>query len=848
MIVRFARSRGNCIKGLSLPSKIDRPYLIDIHPSLSPFSTSSASRDVTNSKSQTPQFKNKNNNFPKRQNSSENQQRQKFQDQNWQSNSYRRPNTNLTNQFTPRPIQFRPGGYKSSDNYQQRPERKHNWVNRPQNQQGPYNQRNRPNGFGKTQPSNQSQKRERAPLTAASEQSTVSLMGPDAEAVIDEKPSRMVNRHRVKKDELRQAEATTPKAKDEKRPVPRKAFKERITRIRQSGSLDTLEEEAWALEEEDDLELSKRRKAKKPKLIREVLLPEAISISNLAQVLSVPNDRLIRRAKPLLGLTDISSDYVLTAELASLLASEVTPKIKTIIPSTEENIESAFLKVREPPTPDIYSNWPLRAPVVTIMGHVDHGKTTLLDALRSSSIAAGEAGGITQHIGAFEVSLPSNQKITFLDTPGHAAFENIRSRGAQVTDIVVLVVAADDGLKPQTIEAIKHAHNAEVPMIVAINKIDKVGSDIDKVKQDLMQYGVIAEDFGGDTQVVEISALKKTGLDKLEEAIVTLSEVLDIRGDAEGPIDGVVLESQVQKGKGNVATVLVKHGTVSPGDILVAGSTWCKVKSMYNDHGQLVKKVSPSMPVEVLGWKDLPGAGEKVRQVESENGAKQYITALSRSLQRTKELQNIDNINQKRISEKIEFTKEKKLHGGNTSFVVARKAIAEANLQADQNAKVVPCIVKGDVSGSVEAVTTALTNIPSSQIRLNIISSSPGAVSESDIDLATTTNGIIIAFNSKPPSKIQSLANHRSVKIFHHNIIYHLLSNVKEYLSSLLPPEYKEVTLGEAVVAMVFKINVKSKPGDKGKGKDSGGQNEEFVAGCKVLEGKIPRLMEMLGF
>ncbi|KAF0445447.1 initiation factor 2 [Gigaspora margarita] len=345
------------------------------------------------------------------------------------------------------------------------------------------------------------------------------------------------------------------------------------------------------------------------KIQRDVFIPEAITVSNLAKIICVrlaPFERKLRS----LGIEYTTHDHLLNSEEASLIAMEydLNPIVDSI----------AAIDLFPKAMPKDMSIYPLRPPIVTIMGHVDHGKTTLLDALRKTSVAAGEVGGITQHIGAFSVSLPSQKTITFLDTPGHAAFSAMRARGAHVTDIVVLVVAADDGVMPQTLEAIKHAKDAGVPIIVAINKIDKHDANSRKVRDSLMRHGIELEEVGGDTQCVEISALTGKGLGELEEAIITLAELNDYRAEVDIEAEGVIIESQIEKGKGNVATVLVKRGTLKQGDIIVAGTSWCKVRIMSDDKGQSLKQAPPGTPVKVVGWRETPNTGDEVLQATDE--------------------------------------------------------------------------------------------------------------------------------------------------------------------------------------------------------------------------------------
>ncbi|ORZ37423.1 hypothetical protein BCR44DRAFT_125461 [Catenaria anguillulae PL171] len=585
---------------------------------------------------------------------------------------------------------------------------------------------------------------------------------------------------------------------------------------------------------------AKRKQAAMRVAPKEVLLPEAISVANLAQLLVVPIAKLQRQTKSLLGLEfDVSSDYVLNAEIASLVAAEVAPRVHITIPGSLTDADALPPPITR--TPDEYTSLPLRPPVVTIMGHVDHGKTTLLDTLRKSAVAASEAGGITQHIGAFVVAMRGGEeKITFLDTPGHAAFETMRARGANVTDIVVLVVAADDGVMPQTREAIKHAQAAGVPMIVAVNKIDKPGIDKQKIKNQLLDYDVQVEELGGDTICVEISALKGTGLQDLEEAILTLAELQDLRADPSAArMEGVTLESQVQKGRGATSTVLVKDGTLRPGDVIVAGTSWCKVRALVSDQGKPIKEAPPATPVEVVGWKEVPPAGERVVQVESEDAAKRAVVAKERVLERARSAEAIEAINKTRMAaaEKaaIEAAAASRGRGGKKGGVQYQP---KDDLGAGQT--VVSLIVKADVSGSVEAVADAVAKVSHPELRISVVARGVGHVTESDIErawAATTAAvagshqhqksiGFVVGFNVKSDKKAAALAKRHGVQVLTNNVIYRLMDSLKAEMGKLLPPDIVVEEVGEATVAAVFDLNAKA--GEVGK-----------VAGCKVSSGSL---------
>ncbi|KAI9190432.1 translation initiation factor IF-2 [Blastocladiella emersonii ATCC 22665] len=649
---------------------------------------------------------------------------------------------------------------------------------------------------------------------------------------------RAVDKKHVDKAAADAAKAAADAAEEaeRKRNAHRGEFKDKLSQFRKAGpELDTPSARAF----------KKRARTLARAPPKEVLLPEAISIANLAQLLAVGVPQLQRQAQQLLDLDfAITPDYVLNAEIATLVAAEVAPRVT--LKSAAGTLDRDILPPKPALSPEEYAALPLRAPVVTIMGHVDHGKTTLLDSLRKTSVAASEAGGITQHIGAFEVVLPGG-KITFLDTPGHAAFETMRARGANVTDIVVLVVAADDGVMPQTREAIKHAQAAGVPVIVAVNKCDKPGVVTDKIKTQLLDYNIHVEDLGGDTMCVEVSALKGTGLDTLEESILTLAELQELRADPTCLAEGVTIESQVKKGKGNTATVLIKDGTLRVGDILVAGTAWCKVKSMCNDLGVPVKEAPPSAPVEVLGWKELPAAGERVVQVPSEDAAKRAVDARARALDRAKGLDAIESINQSRAAAASAAAATAAASRGNrnnkrnTWLNQASAADAAAD---DGTPAIIPVsvIIKGDVSGSVEAVVDAVAKVQHPELRVNVVASGVGAVTESDVErayaamgvagangaAATTSSGLVLGFNVRPDRKAAALAKRHGVPVLANNVIYRLMDSMREHLAGLLPPSIVVDEVGEATVAQVFEINAK-------------GGVVERVAGCKVGSGTLSR-------
>ncbi|EDV29141.1 uncharacterized protein TRIADDRAFT_20009 [Trichoplax adhaerens] len=468
-----------------------------------------------------------------------------------------------------------------------------------------------------------------------------------------------------------------------------------------------------------------------------------------------------------------------------------------------------------------------RPPVVTIMGHIDHGKTTLLDQLRHTSVAAGEAGGITQHIGAFLVNVAEGKQITFLDTPGHAAFTSMRARGANVTDVVVLVIAADDGIKPQTTESIKYAKLAGVPIIVAINKIDKKGTNISKVKLECLRNGLQLEEYGGEIQAIEVSALKGTNLDNLIEAILIHGEIANLRADPTSTVKGVVIESKVDKGLGNVSTVLVERGTLRKGQFLVSGSTFAKVRLLLNHAGKQIKEALPSHPIQVAGWRNLPEVGDDVIQTNSEpyHVLPLFFKAESR------ELIDIRNLILKRRREEansVVALKRKQSEG-----VLKNKNKGDSILDTAEEQNELPklaIVLKGDVTGSVEAVIEAIQTFKSNAIEIKILESGVGPIVESDIELADSFQGmcIILGFNVKPTKESRQLAKKLDTYIYSSNIIYNLLEIVKKEVLARLPLISKEEFVGEANVLQIFDIGVSNR-------------KTVQVAGCRILEGALQR-------
>lgn len=520
------------------------------------------------------------------------------------------------------------------------------------------------------------------------------------------------------------------------------------------------------------------------KIARDVQIPENITVQELANRMA---ERAVDVIKELMKLGTIATpQQAIDADTAELIVGVFGHKFKRVSESDVEEHLSQDEDANEALSP--------RSPVVTIMGHVDHGKTSLLDALRQTDVVSGEAGGITQHIGAYQVQVPSGDKITFLDTPGHEAFTAMRARGTKVTDIVILVVAADDGIMPQTIEAINHAKAAKVPIIVAINKIDKPGADVARVKTALMQYELVPEDFGGDVMCVEVSAKAKTNLDKLLEAILLQAEVMELKANPNRRATGSVVEAKIDKGRGVVATILVQRGTLRKGDIVVAGSAYGRVRAMQNDKGQDIENAPPSLPVEILGLDQAPDAGDEFSVAESEKAARDIV-----EYRREKE--------KKRIA------------------VATAKSLDQLFAAASENAvKELNVIVKSDVHGSAEAIVGSLAKFDGDEVRVRIAHMGVGAVTESDVILAQTTGAIIIGFNVRANSKAKELATAQKIDIRYYSIIYNLIDDIKAALSGLLSPELREDFIGYAEIREVFNITKYGK-----------------VAGCMITDGLVKR-------
>jgi translation initiation factor IF-2 len=509
------------------------------------------------------------------------------------------------------------------------------------------------------------------------------------------------------------------------------------------------------------------------KIIREVTLPELISISDLADRMTEKTGDVVKKLFTM-GMV-ATSNQVIDADTAELLIAEFGHTAKRVAHSDVEN-------VLEQEAGDIEKLF--RAPIVTIMGHVDHGKTSLLDAMRATNVVQGEHGGITQHIGASRIQTESGKYITFLDTPGHEAFTEMRSRGANVTDIVVLVVAADDGVKEQTIEAINHAKAANVPIIVAVNKIDKPGGDPERVKHELLSHNIISEDLGGDVIFIPVSAKNKINLDKLEEAILLQAEVLDLQAAYSGKSSGVVLESRIDPAKGVVATLLVQQGTLDLSDLIVVGTSYGKIRKMSDDQGKNIKCATPSMPVEVLGLNQAPNAGDKFVEVDEERQAREIISYRSRKEKEVKAMKNSAR-----------------------SFADVFKESGKGGL------KYLNIVIKGDVNGSVEALQGSILKLNTEEVAIKVIHSATGGITETDISLAAVSEAIIIGFNVRANNAAGDLAKLKGVDIRYYSIIYNVVDDLKLLLSGMLEPTKNEEYLGKAEIRQVFKISGSGKIG-----------------------------------
>ena len=526
----------------------------------------------------------------------------------------------------------------------------------------------------------------------------------------------------------------------------------------------------------------------KEKLAREVVVPETITIQELANRMSergVDVIKLLMKQGQMHKITD-----VIDADTAQIIAEEMGHTVKRV---AESDVEEGLFDEAE-----TGENLVPRPPVVTIMGHVDHGKTSLLDAIRKTDVVAGEAGGITQHIGAYQVTSPSGGKITFIDTPGHAAFTAMRARGAKVTDIVVLVVAADDGVMPQTVEAISHAKAAGVPLLVAINKIDKADANPQRVRTELLQHDIQVESMGGETLEFEVSAKTGDGLSELLDGLQLQAEILDLKANPDRPAEGTVIEAKLDRGRGPVATVLVQRGTLRAGDIIVAGAEWGRVRALVNDLGQSIKEAGPSVPVEVLGFNGTPEAGDRVAVVDSEARAREVTEYRTRQ--------------------------KRERQAARTGTAGRSLADMMRDLKEGAGRKEFPLVVRADVQGSAEAIVGAVEKAGNEEVAARIVQAGVGGISESDITLAEASGAIVLGFNVRAHKEAREAAERAGVEIRYYNIIYDLVDDVKKAMSGLLAPTLREERLGEAQILEIFNVSKVGK-----------------IAGCRVLDGVVQR-------
>ena len=518
-------------------------------------------------------------------------------------------------------------------------------------------------------------------------------------------------------------------------------------------------------------------------IVREVTIPEAITVQELSNRMAEKAADVVKALMKMDVMATVTQS--IDADTAELIVAEFGHKVNRV---SESDVEIGIAG-----DDDDEGDLQSRPPIVTVMGHVDHGKTSLLDAIRATDVASREAGGITQHIGAYQVVTQAGNRISFIDTPGHAAFTAMRARGANVTDIVILVVAADDGVQPQTVEAISHAKAAEVPIIVAINKIDMPGADPDRVRTELLQHDIQVEQMGGEVLAVDVSAKEGTGLDQLEEAIVLQSELLELKANPKREAQGIIVEAKLEKGRGSVGTVLVQKGTLRPGDVFVAGAEWGKVRALINDRGEQVEEAGPAAPVEVLGFNGTPSAGDLFSAVDGEARARE-------------------------ISEYRQREVKKATGPARGSLDQMFSQIKAGEVQE------LPVIIKADVQGSVEAITGMLDEISTDEVAVQVLHSGVGGINESDITLASASGGMIIAFNVRASGQAKELASQNGVDIRYYSVIYDINDDMKGLLSGMLAPEVRETFLGYAEILEVFKV---SKVGN--------------VAGCRVTEGVVRR-------
>ena len=561
--------------------------------------------------------------------------------------------------------------------------------------------------------------------------------------------------------------------------TPRKTRREKIKGKNKRPAFSKHEDEQAKLKRLEQYEKDKK------KHLANVVLPDQMSVSELAASLRMTNAEVVKKLM-LLGIM-ASASQIIDYDTASLVAEELGAKVsKEVVVTIEDKLIDDSDDNKEDLLP--------RSPVVVVMGHVDHGKTSLLDAIRHTSVTSGEAGGITQHIGAYKVNL-NGKDITFLDTPGHAAFTSMRARGAQVTDVVILVVAADDGIMPQTVEAINHSKAAGVPIVVAVNKMDKPDANFDRVLQALTEYELVPEQWGGDVICVPVSAVKGTGIEDLLENVLLVAEMQDLKANPNRKAKGTVIEAKLDKGRGPVATVLVQNGTLHSGDVVVAGTSVGRVRIMTDDKGSVIKEALPSTPVEIIGLSEVPSAGDLFYSVKDEKMARELVE-------------------QRKHEQKEELNRR----NGNITLEDMFSRIQQGNM------KTLNIIVKADVQGSAEAVRASLEKLSNDEVRVSVIHSAVGAITESDIMLANASDAIIVGFNVRPDSNAKTIAEKDGVDIRLYRIIYDCIEEIESAMKGLLAPKFREVTLGQAEVRQIFKVS--------GVG---------TIAGCYVKNGKIIR-------
>ncbi|AZV56311.1 translation initiation factor IF-2 [Clostridium sp. AWRP] len=522
----------------------------------------------------------------------------------------------------------------------------------------------------------------------------------------------------------------------------------------------------------------------------EIEMEDTITVKEFSEKIGKPSTEVIKQ------LIFMGVMAAINQEIDFSTAEKLGEKFDVTVLRKEEDInkEAVEQEAEQEDAEDDDPNSEKRPPVITVMGHVDHGKTSLLDAIRKSKVTETEAGGITQHIGAYTVNI-NGEKITFLDTPGHEAFTAMRARGAQITDIVILVVAADDGIMPQTAEAINHCKAANVPIVVAINKIDRPGANVDKVKQELSDYGLVPEDWGGDTICVPVSAHTKEGIDSLLEMVLLTAEMQEIKANPHRNAKGTVIEAKLDKGRGAVATLLVQNGTLHVGDSIIVGSTYGRIRAMFDDKGKKIKIAGPSIPVEILGLSEVPAAGDRFHQVKDEKTARD-IAAKRKQKVREEYLQSAHKVSLEDLYNQIKEGKVKELN----------------------------IIVKADVQGSIEALKQSLQKLSNEEVKVRVLHGAVGAITETDVTLASASNAIIIGFNVRPDSNAQAAAEKESVDIKTYRVIYNAIEDIKAAMVGMLEPDYKEVVLGKAQIRQTYKIS-----------------NVGTIAGCYVQEGKIVR-------